>query len=65
MPVILPAAHEKHWLSPDLKADDAMDLLMPYDAAHMEAYPVSTLVNSPANNSRELIESLEKGAGAG
>lgn len=63
MPVILPPAHEKHWLSADLKTDDAIGLLVPYNAAHMEAYPVSTLVNSPANNSHELIESIEKGAG--
>jgi putative SOS response-associated peptidase YedK len=64
MPVILPPAHEKHWLNPDLKPADALELLLPYNASDMEAYPVSTLVNSPANNSPEVIESLEKGAGA-
>jgi putative SOS response-associated peptidase YedK len=63
MPVILPPAYEKHWLSADLKPADAMELLLPYNAAEMEAYPVSTLVNSPANNSPELIDSLEKSAG--
>ncbi|MDO1451173.1 SOS response-associated peptidase [Rhodocytophaga aerolata] len=64
MPVILPPAQEKHWLSNDLNPDEAMDLLVPYNAADMEAYPVSTLVNSPANNIKELLDSLEKGAGA-
>lgn len=64
MPVILPPSQEENWLSDGLKADDALQLLRPYNADKMEAYPVSTLVNSPANNSEELIESIEKGAGA-
>jgi putative SOS response-associated peptidase YedK len=64
MPVILPANVEKDWLRADLKPAEALELLLPYNAADMEAYPVSTLVNSPSNNIAEVIELLEKGAGA-
>ena len=33
-----------------------MPLLAPYPTEMMEAYPVSTLVNSPANDSQECAE---------
>lgn len=56
MPVILNPSDEKHWLSTNLKAEDALDLLQPYDAGKMQAYQVSKQVNSPANNMPELIE---------
>ncbi len=58
MPVILPRKYEKDWLSDRLKVEEALDLLQPYDASAMQAYPVSTMVNSPSNNSRELIEQI-------
>jgi putative SOS response-associated peptidase YedK len=58
MPVVLPQIHEKDWLSDDLQVKDALNLLQPYDADQMQAYPVSTLVNSPANNTHELIEHI-------
>ena len=56
MPVILPRESEALWLDPD-EQDSAMlsELLLPYDSNQMEAYEVSTLVNSPRNNSPELI----------
>jgi putative SOS response-associated peptidase YedK len=56
MPVILDPADEKHWLNSDLKPEDALNLLQPYNADNMQAYQVSTMVNSPANNTPELIE---------
>jgi putative SOS response-associated peptidase YedK len=56
MPVILPPGAYAQWLDPtpqfpvNLKA-----LLIPYPAAEMHAFPVSTLVNSPANERPEIL----------
>ncbi len=53
MPVII--AHDAYarWLDP--ANDAAFELLMPYPAEEMTAYPVSTRVNSPKNDDPELI----------
>ena len=56
MPVILPVARERDWLDPD---EDAADLLEPYPEDDLEAYPISTAVNSPANDSPEILEPVE------
>lgn len=58
MPVILPQKYEKEWINDSLKLEEAMAMLQPYDANAMQAYQVSTMVNSPSNNSKELIEQL-------
>jgi putative SOS response-associated peptidase YedK len=56
MPVILPSNAYAQWLDPlphfpvDLKS-----LLVPYPAEEMQAFPVSTLVNSPANDRPEVV----------
>ncbi|WP_040229014.1 SOS response-associated peptidase [Bhargavaea cecembensis] len=56
MPVILPREREQEWLDPENRdADALLALLAPYDAGRMEAYEVSSAVNSPKNNSPELI----------
>ncbi len=55
MPVILPAGSCDLWLGHD--RGDVEKLLKPYPAEEMEAYPVSSLVNSPSNNSAEYIRS--------
>lgn len=60
MPVILSLSHEQEWLQPDVKVTDLLPLLQPYDAGQMRAYPVSTAVNSPANNQETLIASIEQ-----
>jgi putative SOS response-associated peptidase YedK len=51
MPVILPESAYPVWLQPG-EQDPAVltPLLAPYPAGEMLAYPVSTLVNSPAND---------------
>ncbi len=54
MPVILPPEAYTRWLE-----DGGQDLLVPYDGA-MESYPVSTLVNSPVNDTRECLEPIEE-----
>ncbi|MFW9965850.1 MAG: SOS response-associated peptidase [Candidatus Thorarchaeota archaeon] len=52
MPVILAREKETAWLDPELQdAEILKELLVPYDAGGMEAYEVSTYVNSPSNNS--------------
>jgi hypothetical protein len=56
MPVIIQRMDETAWLDPRLKSDRVMPLLAPYPTEMMEAYPVSTLVNSPANDSAACAE---------
>lgn len=58
MPVILPAAAEAAWLDPTKDAGDVKDLLQPYSAADMTAYPVSKKVNIPSIDAPELIEAV-------
>jgi len=62
MPVILAPEVEAVWLDPGL-TDPAhlRSLLVPYPAAAMEAYPVSTAVNAAANeanDSERLVQPL-------
>ena len=58
MPVILTQEDEKKWLSP-MPAGELIKLLQPYPSEKMKAFPVSTKVNSPLNDYRELIVPLE------
>jgi putative SOS response-associated peptidase YedK len=56
MPVILPRDAEELWLNPDeTEGERLTGLLRPYAAAELEAWPVSTAVNNPQNDSAELI----------
>ncbi len=56
MPVILPREHEAAWLGHSIEdAADLSSLLIPYPPDAMETYPVSTLVNSPANDTPDVI----------
>jgi len=55
MAVIVPRGEERRWLT----GDDPADLLAPYPGDEMEAYPVSTAVNDPANDRPELVEPVE------
>ena len=51
MPVILPEDAYTQWLTPgDTDITRLAALLQPYPAEAMQAHPVSTLVNSPAND---------------
>jgi len=52
MPVIIAPQDYARWLG----EGDALDMVRPYDAAQMEAYPVSTRVNNVRNQGPELIE---------
>jgi len=56
MPVILSPEAYPLWLSPEEKVSaELTPLLVPYPADLMAAYPVSRLVNSPHNDTPELI----------
>jgi putative SOS response-associated peptidase YedK len=59
MPVILDPAEFSPWLDPGLKeADRVSQLLRPIPAENMEAYPITTYVNSPKNEGPECIAPL-------
>ena len=58
MPVILPREAEAQWLADGQPQSHYLRLLKPYPADQMDRYPVGELVNSPANNSPELLERL-------
>ena len=55
-PVILPRDVEEFWLDESVDDSGALSsMLTPYDDDDMEAYEVSTLVNSAANDQPEVI----------
>ena len=56
MPVILPRESEATWLSEGLTPVQACALLKPFTAMKMRALPVSTLVNSPSNDSPAVLK---------
>jgi putative SOS response-associated peptidase YedK len=59
MPVILKPDDENIWLNPSISNSKELNkLLVPFDANLMETYEVSSLVNSPKNNSEELIQKI-------
>jgi putative SOS response-associated peptidase YedK len=55
MPVILDPADYDRWLTAEAPPED---LLRPFPAGEMAAYPVSTWVNTPAHNDARCIEPL-------
>jgi putative SOS response-associated peptidase YedK len=57
MPAILEKQDEVTWLNPDVTEPDRLiKLLHPYPSEEMEAYPVSRLVNAPANDTKAILE---------
>ncbi len=59
MPVILTREAEQRWLDPSItEPDELMTMLQPYPASLMHAYPVASMVNSPANDGQECIAPL-------
>ena len=61
MPVILPAAARDRWLEPHTEERELRELLAPLPSEEMEAYEVSTLVNSPKNDSVECVRRVNGG----
>lgn len=59
MPVILKPEDEQIWLDPNIKNTERLNqFLKPLPEKLMEAYEVSSLVNSPKNNSANLIQQI-------
>jgi putative SOS response-associated peptidase YedK len=62
MPVILSPTDYDRWLDPSIQEPAVLQpLLRPYSADEMTAYPVSTLVNSPANDTPGCTGPLPQG----
>jgi putative SOS response-associated peptidase YedK len=56
MPVILPGGAYQTWLDPaEQRPEKLLPLIQPYPTEAMVAYPVSRLVNSPANDNPACI----------
>ena len=58
MPVILSPEAEELWLDENEPQEGLLSLLVSYKADEMKAFAVSPLVNSPANNVPEVLNSL-------
>jgi putative SOS response-associated peptidase YedK len=59
MPVILPRETYDLWLDPEEKSRENFDhILKPYPSNEMIQFPVSRIVNSPANDSPECIKPI-------
>jgi len=56
MPVILTEHGEKLWMDVDAPVEEALSVLVPYPADLMEAFAVSTAVNSPGRDAPEMVE---------
>lgn len=60
MPVILRREDEEAWLNPDnVEPEQLMRLLSQFPADELEAFPISSLVNSPKNNFPELTKEVQ------
>jgi putative SOS response-associated peptidase YedK len=55
MPAILLPEVEADWLNLDTSPEQVLELLQPYPDSEMKAYEISRLINSPANDSPDVI----------
>lgn len=58
MPVIIEPEDFGLWLEPGPNPEQALHLLRPFPADKMAAYPVSTAVNNPRNDTPECIQPM-------
>ncbi len=56
MPVILEPKDYSRWMEPSAPERLPLDLLLPFPAERMVAWPVSRRVGNPRNNDPELLE---------
>ena len=60
MPVILRADDYDLWLDPGMtRTDELLSMLKPYAADQMKRFPVSTRLNSVANDDQSCSEAVE------
>lgn len=65
MPVILRKKNRDLWINASNQNNrEALSFLEPIEDKELEAYPVSTQVNSPANDSSECVKPLKTGEGS-
>ena len=65
MPVILPKSQWSRWLRTEAeRAEDLLELLVPFNPDEMTRRPVSQKVNSPKNEGPECIQSVSEEAPA-
>ena len=61
MPAILDPVDYDTWLDPAIQhPPDVLPLLVPFEAEKMDAYPVSTVVNSPANDVPDCLKRIDR-----
>lgn len=58
MPAILKPSQRASYLNPNLPMEELMMLLQPYEDTQMNAMPLSSLVNSPINNTKEILQPI-------
>lgn len=58
MPVIIEPQDYSMWLDPGDNPEDVHHLMRPYDPQKMDAYPVSTTVNNPRNDTPDIIDPI-------
>lgn len=61
MPVIVSPGDYDRWLDPETETKALESLLKPYRGDDLERYPVSTIVNSPKNDSENCVQRAENG----
>ena len=60
MPVILSPNDYDLWLEPEFHGQGKLlEILKPYPAEEMTAYPVSTVVNNPRNEMKGCVEAAK------
>jgi putative SOS response-associated peptidase YedK len=55
MPVIVPESEYPTWLDTSSTPDELTSILTPFESDNIVLYPVSRLVNNPANNYEDLL----------
>ncbi len=55
MPAILLDEFHDEWLDPTTNRDELLRILTPFPSERMRTHPVSSTVNDPANDSRDLL----------
>lgn len=58
MPVILEKEDEREWLKENAGISELKKLLKPFESAKTVSYPVSKLVNDPANNKEGILNAV-------
>jgi len=59
MPIIMSPDKYAQWLDPENLDTNTLQDLLTTDTSDLEFYPVSTVVNSPKNNGKDLVEKIE------